>query len=299
MEEPYPLHPFLFTGCWNEPGPGRDAVAKAISDNPIKTLILGGDNIYTERGPNGSKIEPRRFSMATVDDGFARLGADKLIYTALGNHNIVDPAIKARMMAIGRMDTTYYCKIFMDGCAIVVLDTNLIDAEWVGMVAWLRETVHMLQERALPYYLIQHDPFRSYKKEKMQELPNGMHLLDAVDGYPPILILCADTHNYQVGSITTSTGKKIRQVVAGAGGANFDPIIAKVDPVGVGHIPYQLEEHIPGFGYLEVKELRSYEFKKIMEWPAKGGGRRRRRGWKSIRRRRKNSRGVTRSNTRR
>jgi len=130
----------------------------------------------------------------------------------------------------------------------------------------------------------------------MQELPNGIHLLDAVDGYPPILILCADTHNFQVGSITTSTGKKIRQIVAGAGGAIYDPIIAKIDPAGVGHIPYALENHIPGFGYLEVKGLGSYEFKKIMEWPAKGG--RRRRGRKSIRRRRRNSRRVTRSNTR-
>jgi len=104
--------------------------------------------------------------MATVEDGFKRLGADKIIFTALGNHNIVDPSIKARMMAIGRIDTTYYCKIFTDKCAIVVLDTNLKDAEWAAMVAWLRATMHMLQERALPYYLIQHDPFRSYKKEK-------------------------------------------------------------------------------------------------------------------------------------
>lgn len=47
--EAYDLHPFLFMGCWNEDLPSsdaRDAVAKAIQANPVRTLILGGDNVY-------------------------------------------------------------------------------------------------------------------------------------------------------------------------------------------------------------------------------------------------------------
>ena len=40
------LLPFLFMGCWNRDAPPREEVAEHIRKNPIKRLILGGDNIY-------------------------------------------------------------------------------------------------------------------------------------------------------------------------------------------------------------------------------------------------------------
>lgn len=271
-EEEYPLHPFLFMGCWNEPSVGRDAVAKAISEHDIKTVVLGGDNLYPERDVAGKKKDPRIYSREVLEDGFRRLGADKRLSIALGNHNVVDAAVKHRVMELGRMTTTYVCKIFKDGCAIVVLDTNLVDsvADWGAQLAWLAATIQLLQERKVPYYCIQHEPFISYKKAKLQELAKGGDILGILCTYPPVLILCADTHNYQEGTIEIG-GVRMRQVVVGTGGAHHDIIGVRPEGANHGSLPYRLENHVPGFGYLEVRGLGAHAFKHVLAWPAKGG----------------------------
>ena len=94
------LHPFLFMGCWNKEGPARDAVASAIHARPEKLLILGGDNIYPEKTPEGKKV----YNAAILDRGHRMLG-DKIIYVTLGNHNVSDPTIRSHELT--DMPATY------------------------------------------------------------------------------------------------------------------------------------------------------------------------------------------------
>jgi len=262
-------------GCWNEVAPSfaaRNAVAAAIQSNPIETLILGGDNVYPKKVRIGDK-KHKTYSLNVLNEGM-RLYDGKRIHIALGNHNVYNPDIKHRVLELAHMKegTTYYCKKFKDNCAIVVIDTNLVEnmADFAKMAAWITETIHMLRSAHMPYYLIQHEPFFSYKKGEANELKYGVDILRIIVAYPPVLVLCADTHNYQENMITVG-GVKIKQIVAGTGGAHHDLLGDTSSKIDHADIQYTIENHIPGFGYLEVPALGAHEFKFVAPWPMAGG----------------------------
>lgn len=93
--------------------------------------------------------------------------------------------------------------------------------------------------------------------------------------YPPVAVLCADTHNYQVGVITYG-GKTIQQIIVGTRGATHDPIEGEDRAFSVGdQLQYRLTENIEGLGCLRVTGLDEYEFVRVAGWS--GGKRRTRR----------------------
>jgi hypothetical protein len=265
------LHPFLFMGCWNQRGIARDTVASAIQNSDIETLILGGDNIYPEKRirVNGSKNVA--YDQSVLDEGVELLNK-KTIYVTLGNHNVANPEIEAYEFEMPWiLPGSYYSMEFADKYAIIVLNTNAVDDDFSTMMTWFSDTQQELRVKRIPYYLIQHEPFVSFKKKKIQMLLHGPDILANIT-YPPIAILCADTHNYQKGTITYN-GLSIPQIIVGTGGAHPDPVTV---PIGTIHIEngirYQMEEHIPGYGYVEVN-VGTTEFIKIMDWVTEGGRR--------------------------
>ena len=266
------LHPFLFMGCWNKKGEPRNVVAAAIQEDEVETLILGGDNVYPDKTkrPNGTKDST--YDVAVLDDGIKRLDK-KTIYAALGNHNILDSAIATHELELPWiLPGSYYSLEFADKHAIIVLNTNLVaNPEFTDMIRWFSETQNELQRKGIPYYLIQHEPFVSFKKEKIQVLLRGHDILEAIT-YPPIAILCADTHNYQKGPLTYKDRFTVDQIVVGTGGAHYDKVTV---PLGTVHeandMRYELREHEPGFGYLRVNVGES-EFRKVADWSIQEGG---------------------------
>lgn len=279
------LHPFLFFGCWNRVekpvGSPRDSVIEAVLRNPIHTVVLGGDNIYptvTEGSPE------KKYRKDLLLEGIGLL-ASKRVYASLGNHNVKDPAIQA--IEIGNpgwtLPSPYYSSYFSDGYALVVLDTNRVE-EPEPMIEWLREEIRKLQARDYKYYVVQHEPYASFKKNKIQRLPNATRFLHELLPYPPVAILCADTHNYQKGIIKIGD-VEILQYVVGTGGAKPDPIVIdsshSID-VGEG-ITYTMVDHKKGYGFLVV-DSKSATFEHILPWEAMGGTRRWRRGNKKTRR---------------
>lgn len=269
------LHPFLFMGCWNKKGAPRDIVTAAIQEDEVETLILGGDNIYPDKTTRADGSKNSKYDPAVLNEGAERLNR-KTIYAALGNHNVADPAIAASELEIGwTLPGSYYSIEFADNYAIVVLDTNiLMTPDFTKMMDWFSGTQRELQEKNIPYYLIQHEPYMSFKKGKIQMLLRGHDILEVIT-YPPIAILCADTHNYQRGPLTYKDRFTVEQIIVGTGGAKYDPVGFDI---GAEHteneIRYRMEEHTPGFGYLRVNNVGDTEFRVVANWSIQEGGRR-------------------------
>lgn len=275
IDKDKPLVPFLFMGCWNEDDSPRVSVAKAITENPIETLVLGGDNVYPQKLRIGNATDfTKVYSLKTLMDGIHMLHG-KDIYAALGNHNVGGPMLKTqRGLSEWTMPDRYYSVNFSD-CSLVVIDTNLIDDETAfnTMTEWLVNTITKLNEDGRKYYYVQHDPFISFGKKKMIVLPKLRDLLSILAKYPPIAVLCADTHNYQKGTLKIGD-VTIKQYVVGTGGAHPDFVMGKNgDKYEVDGIVYTMETHIPGYGYLELTSDET-KFIKVSNWryfEGKGG----------------------------
>ena len=270
------LIPFLFMGCWNRDQEPRASVARAIRDNPIKTLILGGDNIYPEKIRIGKNTDfTKVYSLKTLMNGIHMLEG-KDIYAALGNHNIGGPMLNTQLgLSEWNMPARYYCIHFND-YSLIVIDSNLIEKEdeYTIMKEWLIKIIGKLKESAKQYFYVQHEPFIAFKKKKNFVFPK-LELLEILSEYSPNAILCADTHNYQEG-ILKINDKEIKQFVVGTGGA--DPDFVSV-PNGTIYnqdkVSYTMINHIPGYGYLQV-EPESVVFIKVEDWRSfegKGGKR--------------------------
>lgn len=270
------LLPFLFMGCWNRDDSPRSSVAKAISDNPIQTLILGGDNIYPEKVRIGKDTDfTKVYSTKTLMNGIHMLyGKD--IYAALGNHNIGGPMLNTQLgLSEWTMPARYYCINFND-YSLIVIDSNLVTtSQYDEMRDWLKTQVNMLKEKGKKYVYVQHEPFIAFKKKKIVVLPNTDELLNILGEYEPQMILCADTHNYQKGALKIGD-KLITQYVVGTGGASPDIVKASAgDEYNMDGITYKMEEYTPGYGYLEVLSDEA-KFIKVSNWrPFEGlGGKR-------------------------
>jgi hypothetical protein len=274
---PESLYPFIFVGCWNRRGAPRDAVAAAIMKTDVDKVILGGDNVYPLQSADKEKKE-KKHEVSVFEEG-VKLYSGKRMFAVLGNHNVKDVPVGAAQLAYKDwvLPMPYYIVRFKEA-ALVCLDTNsMADAEDVKpMAAWLQKTIAELKAENQPYFVIQHEPYASYKKAKPTTLTNGSTLLYEMVDYKPLAILCADTHNYQVGVLDVR-GTKIVQFVVGTGGALHDPI--KIDTsndiIIAADISYKFVNHIEGFGYLLI-ESNKREFVKVADWSleATAGGRR-------------------------
>lgn len=299
LDKAKPLLPFLFMGCWNEDDTPRVDVTKAMMENPIKTVVLGGDNVYPQKMRIGKATDfTKVYSQKTLMNGIHMLHG-KDIYTALGNHNVGGPMLNTQL---GLKDWTipsrYYSINFTD-YSLVVIDSNLIDdeIEFNTMNKWLEETVNKLQRDRREYYYVQHDPFISFGKKSPIVFPKIKEILGVLAKYPPIAILCADTHNYQKGTLQIGD-ILIHQYVVGTGGAHPDYVKGKNGNTYTDmDITYTMETHIPGYGYLEINS-DSTNFIKVSDWrpfEAKGGKNKRyRKTQKHSRRHYKKSRKHTR-----
>ena len=277
-----PLHPFLFMGCWNKNSDGHHAVMNAILKSPEPILILGGDNAYSDKKTN---IMNYQFVFGEFD----KLQA-KEKFVALGNHNLDNPTTLNREYAMHtnvqqrwNMPDNYYSYTFADNYAIIVLDTSPfhfwpdksysgINLDFVAdMMTWLLKTVKAFQSTNTRYYLVQHDPIVSHKRDNVRYLQEGTQILDTIASYPPVAILCADTHNFQEGLLEFK-GKFIKQYVAATGGGDPYDIYSTVfnSPNKGSERPrYLLERFTSGYGFLRISDdwKNPVEFHKVMEWP--------------------------------
>ena len=310
-----PLLPFIFVGCWNMKGAGRDAVIKAINNHPVTNLVLGGDNFYPtkKRTPAGKiksydarLLKPHMFN--------------KDVVTALGNHNIdvfkdlhgnkqeVLELEKAMGWRIPTKPPYYYIVRYTD-LDLMILDTNLCvpaednpesDDKFSTMVECIQQYFIDNTENR-PYYCIMHEPIISAKiknsKEKseessiIQELHKSRELLSVLSTSPPIAILCADTHNYQQVFITYN-GVTIPQIVVGTGGAEPDTIDWSkytVDtPLGddiVFSIAQPAKDEKDAYGFAVFDVDGHHTFKHVRPWNFSGGTRKRDRRRQRITRR--------------
>lgn len=287
-----PLFPFVFVGCWNQPGVtcreeglARDAVAHAISSmEDIKYIILGGDNVYPRPLRSGEKNKVH--DPTVFDEGIQLFEASgKPIIGSFGNHNV--DTIKHQMKTFG-LSKTYYQREFSDGVHVLVLDTNIVlsgssDPEYEIMCVWFNTTVAELDRKRQQYFVVQHEPYFTARSKGFGELRNSGPLLATMDIYPPIAVLCADTHHYQYATIQNTTNSKapeIHQFIVGTGGAKHDPHMddfSETELMG-GSYKFTQKHAETGFGFLRVSDSdhSRFEFIKVREWPAesKGGYRR-------------------------
>jgi hypothetical protein len=287
------LYPFSFVGCWNKPMPGiplkgqpRRVVASALlaaQKSPDEVVILGGDNIYAVEGDKA-----KRHNEADFVDGAAPF-EEANVFTAVGNHNLGPFAdtgkSKVRVMAeeygwLPSAAESYY-RVPFEEADVIVLDTN---QNGPAQSAWFMGQVMELAATGKPWWLVQHEPFASIKKIKAGKPKT--HILDAkyVNGilpfvalYPPLGILCADTHNYQAGRLVMGGGVEIPQWVVGTGGGIPDRITgADVAALGGGiQSPlfyYAVDAVAPDFGFARVTGPGAVTFISVMPWPEQEGG---------------------------
>ena len=147
VKEARPLYPFLFMGCWNRKGAGRDAVLAAIKKDSVSLLVLGGDNAYPDKTGN-----EKRYILTDVMSGLYGLPKDREVYVGIGNHNIDKWAVTNSTNSIYEIEQkypdwnlpyNYYCVLFEDKRALIFLDTNLFDnGRAVGaMLHWYSDSL--------------------------------------------------------------------------------------------------------------------------------------------------------------
>jgi hypothetical protein len=288
------LFPFVFVGCWNQPGeegaasPPRDIVAAAITSikDDIQFVVLGGDNVYpkpTKPNPNGSKTK-KKHEYSVFEEGmslYTTIG--KPIIPAFGNHNV---ELIEKEKQYFKVSKTYdrYDFADNDNIHIFVLDTNIIIDKrdfYDEMLDWFRTQVSSLPA-GHEYFVVQHEPYFTARLKGTGELVNADPFLDVQFSRPPIAILCADTHHYQHATIQSNInpGVVLHQFIVGTGGANSD----KHFPAFTNHefqkkYTFTQVNAIEGFGFLRITspDPAAFEFIKVMDWIGMGGRRKSRR----------------------
>lgn len=263
----------------------RRVVARSLlntQESPDEIVILGGDNIYAVEGD-----PEKRHNEADFVDGAAPF-EEANVFTAVGNHNVglfADTGHhKLRVMAeeYGWLPSYFdrYYRIPFAEADVIVLDTNMITKR---QPTWLAHQLAELKAAGKLWWLVQHEPFASIKKRKEGQLKTHILTKKYADGilpllasYPPLGILCADTHNYQKGKIIIGD-IEIPQWVVGTGGGIPDRITpADVDAIGGGiQAPlfyYAVDAVAPGFGFARVTGPGAVSFVPVMAWPAQEGG---------------------------
>ncbi len=256
---PKNLDSFLFMGCWNKDGctksAGQAAVAAAIRKESAEyPLFLGGDNIYPDKH---EETKTKHYPPSRVEAGVTCLlrDAPRVIYATVGNHNIARNEVLATELALKlwTLRESGYCVQFRNRSVILFNSNPLDDLETPADLSQLAESLRTLRSTHTPYIFIMHHPIIAHKKNKVYVLPQHAPLLDLLIQYPPTFILTADTHNYQLGTVTWK-GIPIVQIVVGTGGADLDSI-ASTDPVEIKGFEgtYRIEEAAVVHGYLRVQ----------------------------------------------
>lgn len=256
IELPDQLNTFLFMGCWNKEGCQTDSaqskVAARIREEPADSpLFLGGDNVYPDKDPITKK---KTYSAERLAQGIRCLIRDveRPLFAAIGNHNL--PLLPTELESPWILPAPSYRVRFSNGVSVLVLDSNPWDMgdeeEGRHVLEALAIELADLRSRREPYYCIMHHPLISYKKSGTQILPQHAAVLDQFIQYPPLLLLVADTHNYQKGIIHWKGGR-ILQVVSGTGGADLDPINFR-GPVKGFDGSYELLEDKVAYGYQRI-----------------------------------------------
>ena len=114
-------------------------------------------------------------------------------------------------------------------------------------------------------------------------------ILSVLQTYPPLSILCADTHHYEKGRIVGGS-TIIPQEIVGSGGASPNIYKDTLTPFSLGG-PFFYEiisEPTESYGFLLVSGFGVSEFIPVLPWSAVGGSRstRKRRNHKKMTRRR-------------
>jgi hypothetical protein len=202
IETDIPLHPFIFVGCWNNPNThDYRHVFERIKEEPMKTLILGGDNIYPFKEANGSK----RYNLDEVQKGFEIAHKAKpYIFTAFGNHNITNSSVYEKEKKLYGLLSSYYCVHFTDGFTLIFLnslfainDEDMYTDELNAMLEWLQEIVSKISK----YYIVLHHPIAGIRAKGPWILPNKNSILSILQHNLPIAILCSHLHFFQAGEI--------------------------------------------------------------------------------------------------
>ena len=270
---PRPLHPFLFLGCWNTRGAARDAVAATIGANAsdVPVLILGGDNVYPLEGNKSKLHSPDVFEEGMKLYSQFEHGAGKFLFPSLGNHNVKEEIRAVQLERYSKYlkpDKTYYMLRFTDKFRVIVLDTNIMDSD--AMIEWLRRAIDKVADEGERYYIVQHEPMISMRHKKGADKASVLigcdRVMEILNRYPPIRILCADTHNFQDGFVTFGEGAPaISQLVVGTGGANLDDLPKGAGPFTVqeGGLKYKYIKGEKAYGYLRIDNPDTYEFKEV------------------------------------
>lgn len=294
------LFPFVFFGCWNQPGAKgadltlpRDKVYEAVASmDDIKAIVIGGDNVYPRPLPGG--IKNKTHEVSVFMEGINKyLSLHKTIIPAFGNHNVEDHMVLEEQKKIFRVDNTYNSYEFAGGVHILVLDTNIIidgpaNPAYQPMLDWFRLHIESLPVEHT-YYVVQHDPYFTARKKGVAGLINADHFLDIMFARSPIAILCADTHHYQYSTIqpvaaaaagagVNDPTRTLHQFIVGTGGANYDLHRAKFKyQVMSDKYVYTQVNIVEGFGFLRISapDPAAFDFIHVMNWS--GGGITRRR----------------------
>jgi hypothetical protein len=272
-----PLHPFLFVGCWNNPTTrDYERVFQKIQEDPITTLILGGDNIYPFKDENGNK----RYNVDEVEKGFriAKEGKN-IVYTALGNHNITNPQVFDKEKELYTLPSRYYSVHFSDNYSLVFLDSNLFKTggdALTSMFDWLRELIGKIG----PYYLVQHHPIAGIRDSGPSFLKYKNQLLQIIQNNLPIAVFSSHIHLFQHGLIQFQSRphdenenkraspnlglnrKEINQYIVGTGGAVLDGIPSRDDSIIIegNFFEYRVLETQKTYGYSRITAPGVVEF---------------------------------------
>lgn len=312
-----PLFPFVFVGCWNQPGieegahdnaTSRNAVAATVATQAdIQHIVLGGDNVYPRPKPDGSKNKKHELGVFKTGIELYR-ATGKNIIGSFGNHNI---DTLGHQMTEFKLTNTYYDRTFDDNIRLVVLNTNIIinkkkkPADYAGMLCWFDATVEQIRSKGHRYFVVQHEPYFTARAKGFGAMEDGEAFLDVMIKHVPIAILCADTHHYQH-AIIRLTGAAdspiIHQYIVGTGGANRDAYMDGFREQSFGKYVFTNVEEVPiragglsSFGFLRVNgpNIDAIQFIPV-ETPQDGGRRRTSRRLNKKKRRSKSRRGTRR-----
>jgi hypothetical protein len=301
------LFPFLFMGCWNYTSKGprgskaRDAVLSALQyekDTPM--LVVAGDNAYPDKN---KAAKTHTFHLDEIGQGFSGLKAtDKRLLVGIGNHNAERlNAGDRRILQVeeetfgSALPNPYFCRLFSSGekYALLFLDTNAFEEEKIEelnerydeeyldtMLEWLERTIIYLKRKGYKYYLVQHEPLFGIKQKKGGLIPvqvnRSRDILDILrlHRHYPVAVLSAHIHNHQEWDLNYK-GHKIRQVIAGTGGAKPDYVpeletMALDTPFPLKGTPFRsiyyktaLGNRTPSYGYLRIGAPTKHDFHAI------------------------------------
>jgi hypothetical protein len=102
-------------------------------------------------------------------------------------------------------------------------------------------------------------------------------ILSTLQTYPPLAVLCADTHHYEDGIISGGS-HAIRQIIVGSGGAEYNTYTEPAIPfrIGGGFNYTMTSAPIHKYGFLLIEREGEAVFQPVLNWEGGRRGRTRR-----------------------